>query len=132
MVGCVSYHQRLFFSFNEVKTMDEFYTIEETLHEEEMTQVNVLVNPEHVIYKAHFPEYPITPGAILVGMAADLASSELGIDRDLTEVKNVKFLVPHLPQEHPHLSFRMKLGESSADVVIADGEITFSKMTLIF
>ena len=112
--------------------MDEFYTIEETQQEEGMTQVRVTVDPEHVIYKAHFPEYPITPGAVLVGMAGELASSALGIDKDLTEVKNVKFLVPHLPQEHPHLNFRMKLGESTADVVIADGDITFSKMTLIF
>ena len=112
--------------------MNEFYTIEETQHEEGMTQVRVTVDPEHVIYKAHFPEYPITPGAVLVGMAGELASSALGIDRDLTEVKNVKFLVPHLPQEHPHLNFRMKLGESTADVVIADGDIIFSKMTLIF
>lgn len=112
--------------------MDEFYTIEETQHEEGMTQVRVTIDPEHVIYKAHFPEYPITPGAVLVGMAGELASSSLGIDKDLTEVKNVKFLVPHLPQEHPHLNFRMKLGESTADVVIADGEITFSKMTLVF
>ena len=112
--------------------MDEFYTIEETQHEEGMIQVRVTIDPEHVIYKAHFPEYPITPGAVLVGMAGELASSALGIDKDLTEVKNVKFLVPHLPQEHPHLNFRMKLGESTADVVIADGDIIFSKMTLIF
>ena len=111
---------------------NNLYFIDAAQRTEDGAVYTLRLHPDHVIYKAHFPEYPITPGAVLVGMAGELASSALGIDKDLTEVKNVKFLVPHLPQEHPHLNFRMKLGESTADVVIADGDITFTKMTLIF
>ena len=112
--------------------MEAFYQIDNKEEKEDMTLVSVTVNKEHDIYKAHFPNHPITPGAMLVGVATEIVAAQLGLDTDIKELKNVKFLVPHHPQEHEHLTFAFKAGQNPVEVTVCDGEVVFAKMTLAF
>lgn len=112
--------------------MKDIYTIENTVTEDARCAVTVQLNADHPIYQAHFPGYPITPGAVLFGIAVRLVAMQWDEPKDVQEVKNVKFLQPHHPQEHPHLTFSYEINTSTVNVVISDGETTFSKMTLIF
>lgn len=52
----------------------------------------VRMNPEHVIYSAHFPGDPITPGVCIIQMGVELLGRALGRPLELSAVKNVKFL----------------------------------------
>jgi len=112
--------------------MEAFYQIENTNQEGAMTKVVVQINSEHPIYKAHFPGYPITPGAMLVRMAIEIASGQNGFAPDANEVKNVKFLHPHIPTEQDHLTFSFVAGQNPTEVIIRQDEAVYAKMTLVF
>lgn len=53
--------------------------------------------PQSEIYRAHFPEDPITPGACLVCIVRELASIAFSRPLHITSVRNLKFLVPVRP-----------------------------------
>ena len=50
------------------------------------------LNPEHIIYKAHFPGKPITPGVCILKIGLELLSAAVDCELDISSVKNVKFL----------------------------------------
>lgn len=52
----------------------------------------IALNTESLIYKAHFPEQPITPGVCIIQIASELLKDLISRDMDLSEVINAKFL----------------------------------------
>src|SRR5574344_1206387 len=74
----------------------------------------IVLNPEHEIYKGHFPNKPITPGVCILEIAMELAAA--CIDRKLTlrTAKNIKFLHKIQPDENPRLSFQIQYVENSS------------------
>ena len=112
--------------------MEAFYQIEEIQKQEGKMQVCVRVNAEHAIYKAHFPGHSITPGAMLVRMAAEVVASQCGIDKDVTELKNIKFLQPHCPTEQDRLTFIFDAQKQPIDVVVSQNDVVYARMSLIF
>ena len=87
----------------------------------------VCLLPESCIYKAHFPDYPVTPGVTLVQMALEL------MGRKLTGARDIKFIVPVLPAaDGPELRYSWSYkDDTTADVMLclADGTLC-AKMTL--
>lgn len=55
--------------------------------------------PSSVIYQAHFPGEPITPGVCIVQMGKELIEDALHKHLDIHLVKNVKFLSVLSPKE---------------------------------
>ena len=53
---------------------------------------NIVLNPDHLIYKAHFPGQPVTPGVCILQMLQELLS--VGMDKQLfiKNIKNAKFI----------------------------------------
>lgn len=82
----------------------------------------IRINASHPIFSGHFPSYPITPGVCLMQVAAELCG------RTIAGAKDVKFLVPVLPQQTPELTFRI----SGPAVTVFDGETVYAKMKLEF
>ncbi len=54
--------------------------------------------PDSVIFKAHFPGNPVTPGVCQVGMVEELAEMILDCKLHLREVKSLKYLEVLRPQ----------------------------------
>lgn len=52
----------------------------------------IALNAAHDIYKAHFPEHPITPGVVMIQIAREVASMALKRELRINEVKSAKFL----------------------------------------
>lgn len=71
------------------------------------------------LYRAHFPDFPVTPGAALVQIAMELMGCRL------QEAREIKFLVPVLPSaDGPVLRFNWQLqenGQASVYVLLPDG-----------
>ena len=68
---------------------------------------------ESVIYQAHFPGMPITPGVCLLQMAAEMLGEALGKSLMLTGVKNAKFLSVVTPDEELNIVCRFsKIAEN--------------------
>lgn len=94
-------------------------------------------NPEHLIYQAHFPGNPITPGACLLQTAGEVLHRKLGRPLFLKSSKNVKYLNVLVPAEGKEVCFTFSnLVESEteckAQVVIADEASVYTKMSLTF
>jgi 3-hydroxyacyl-[acyl-carrier-protein] dehydratase len=94
-------------------------------------------NPEHLIYQAHFPGNPITPGACLLQTAGEILQRKLGRPIYLKSSKNIKYLNVLIPAEDKEVCFVFSnLAETEteckAQVVITDEAQVYTKMSLTF
>lgn len=113
------------------------WTIEKSTEYEATYEVTF--DPSHYIYKAHFPDQPITPGVCIIQMVTELAS-ELSKKRlSLECAKNVKFLSLLIPSRETPVQVELKLAHESNDAkhwyvkaVVKRGIITFAKLSLVY
>lgn len=61
--------------------------------------VDFSLNPEHVIFQAHFPGQPILPGITMLRVIRDIAAQIVGKNIRLQSIKNVKFTNVVTPRE---------------------------------
>lgn len=103
---------------------DNLYTVVETEVKPSATgemetpqEVRFLLrlHPDHVIYQAHFPGEPITPGVCIVQIGKELLEELLGCSLEITKVKNVKFLSVVSPRETVSVTYVFKKVETSDD-----------------
>lgn len=73
-------------------------------HEAEVVY-HVALNKDCFIYKAHFPQNPITPGVCMVQTALELLEDLTGRRLEISEAKNIKFLHILSPTAHPEADF---------------------------
>ena len=115
----------------------QLFFYQETIESADGFIVKVQCNPAHLVYQAHFPGNPITPGACLLQAASDLLQQQLGRPLLLKASKSIKFLNQLVPAEGRVVSFNyshLEIAETECkvQVVIADESTIFSKMSLIF
>lgn len=60
---------------------------------------------DHVIYKAHFPNRPVTPGVCIIQIARELLEEYCGEQLEIVHIKNVKFLAVLEPDKNRYVSF---------------------------
>lgn len=120
---------------------NSLYTIEKV---EKSTSTEIVegsfllrLNPDHVIYQAHFPGEPITPGVCIVQMGKELLEELLGMSLEVARVKNVKFLSVISPKENASVNYAFRKVERAADgkevkaqIVVTSGEETKAKISL--
>ncbi|WP_314666894.1 hydroxymyristoyl-ACP dehydratase [Prevotella aurantiaca] len=114
--------------------------------EEDSSMVNYTIelNPSCVIYQAHFPREPITPGVCIVQIGKELIEELLtekmsvSCKLEIVKVKNVKFLSVISPRDTLHIMYQMKKVELSDDnkmveaqwVVLSDEKV-MAKTSLV-
>lgn len=69
---------------------DNLYTV--TCMDRERSAVDVALCPDSIIYRAHFPERPVTPGVCIIQAAVELLGLLHGREYVLQEVSAAKFL----------------------------------------
>ena len=93
----------------------------------------IRLEPDNVIFKSHFPDYPITPGAVQIRVATELLEANLGKSLSLTRVKDLKFMEPLFPEAEVTYSFT-KLVETDeglkVELTVRSEEKVFSRMSL--
>lgn len=82
-------------------------------------KVTVELNGDSDIYAAHFPGHPITPGVTIVQITVELLSLLSCRTIDITHAKNIKFLVPVIPEGPTRLTFCF-VGENEINVYLQD------------
>ena len=95
----------------------ELYEIINLTNEE--SEVRLL--PSSVVYAAHFPGYPITPGVVIVKIAVELMSEICGHAVDVISARNMKFVSPVIPSDDTRLVYRF--GDSGAVSVLLGGSV---------
>ena len=117
--------------------LDNLFHIESIEEVENGFAVLLCCNPEHLIYQAHFPGNPITPGACLLQTAGEVLQQKLGRPLFLKASKNIKYLNVLVPVEGKEVRFTYSNlveteNECKAQVVIADEASVYTKMSLTF
>ena len=77
----------------------------------------------HVIYQAHFPGSPVTPGVCIIKVIGEIIAEHLEKEIELQEVKNLKFIVPVIPTKDKEVDVLFSQLEIVDDVVRARGPI---------
>lgn len=119
-----------------MRLKDKLYTVSDVQRDGTATHFCVTLNAAHVIYRAHFPAEPVTPGVCLVQMAAELAEASLGRPLQLKKVINVKFLSIVSPLATPRIRFAVTAVPAAdtlrANVIVEHEECVLAKMSLLF
>ncbi len=71
---------------------DDFYFIDAKERTDAGFCYTLHFNADHLIYKAHFPGEPITPGVCILQVGLDLLADAVDCELEVVNVKNVKFL----------------------------------------
>lgn len=93
----------------------------------------IRLEPDNVIFKAHFPDYPITPGAVQIRVATELLESHLGKSLTLKTVSDLKFMEPLYPGAEAAYSFTKLVevdGHLKVELTVRSEEKVFSRMSL--
>lgn len=90
---------------------------------------------ESEIYKAHFPNKPITPGVCIVQIVVELINDYLKETYELLHAKNIKYLQVINPIETSNITIELKkVIKSEKDVslqaVVSNENILFTKLSL--
>lgn len=120
-----------------MRLTEGFFIVETTNDTENGFEAVLRTNPEHPIYKAHFPGNPITPGVCIIQAAGELLENQLGRKLYLKTVKNVKFLTVIIPEEGKKIkySFSNIIEDDSivkTQVLVSDDVAVYAKISLIF
>ena len=82
----------------------------------------VRLNPDSAVFKAHFPGFPVTPGACLFQIALDLLGAQAVPDA----VKELKFLSPVFPKAEGETVLRYDFrreGDNVRVVITEEGNV---------
>ena len=117
--------------------LDNLFSTQSITETDDGFEAVVRCNPEHPVYRAHFPGNPITPGACLLQTAGALMQQKMGRPLFLKSSKNIKYLSILIPAEGKEVKFCFSHvveseTECKAQVVIADENTIYTKMSLTF
>lgn len=115
--------------------LNNLYKIAAETKTPDRTEYTVLLNASHTIYRAHFPEQPITPGICIIQIAQELLEEMLSISLSIAKVQNAKFLTPLFPADSPiKFVFEKTVREGSyvtSRVTVESATKKFSKISII-
>ena len=84
----------------------------------------IVLNPSCLIYAAHFPNMPITPGVCIIQMVEELLGELTKSSQQLIKIKNAKFLSVLKPDEQKVMVtfslLREENGIYSSQAIISD------------
>ena len=114
---------------------DNFFTIINQIITDNKADFRIKLNADNFVYKAHFPNYPITPGVLLIQIITELFASLKGRKYKINTLKNVKFTAPINPVEFPEVDFSLDFSEKDnlyyVKALITKNEAIFAKVSLV-
>ena len=83
---------------------NQLYTIEKLDVDGEKLSADIILNPEHDIFKGHFPDVPVLPGVIMMQMVKELVEVADQKKYILRKAASLKFLQMINPLDTQKLS----------------------------
>jgi 3-hydroxyacyl-[acyl-carrier-protein] dehydratase len=113
--------------------LDDFYKITDLKSRESFVGAEIQLNPEHRLYKGHFPQQAVVPGVMQIQIIRELMEVALEkplMIKEVTVAKYLRLVTPHENQKlQVQVDYRFKeTGEYLVNAVITNGETTFSRV----
>lgn len=118
-----------------MKLIDDFYTIIDSEMTTDGLRCSVAFHSKHVIFAAHFPDNPVTPGMCLVTMATEMLEQAYDCRLSLNQIVSIKFKQPLPPTKKPTFVISKVSSEDNrlrAQVRIEDEQMLYVQMSLRF
>ena len=127
---------------------NSLYTIADKRMEGSGIFYQILLDKNHFIYKAHFPNFiykahfpnePITPGVCIIQIAKELLEDYLHEEYEISYIKNIKFLSVLSPLSTPSVAYVFdkitilpETNECKTQVQVQQDNVLFAKLSIIF
>lgn len=118
---------------------NSLYTIADKRMEGSGIFYQILLDKNHFIYKAHFPNEPITPGVCIIQIAKELLEDYLHEEYEISYVKNIKFLSVLSPLSTSSVAYVFdkitilpETNECKTQVQVQQDNVLFAKLSIIF
>ena len=118
---------------------NSLYTIADKKMEGSGIFYQILLDKNHFIYKAHFPNEPITPGVCIIQIAKELLEDYLHEEYEISYIKNIKFLSVLSPLSTPSVAYVFdkiailpETNECKTQVQVQQDNALFAKLSIIF
>lgn len=117
--------------------LTNFYTLESSEKSENGSFVaKIKLNPDHEIFKGHFPGNPVTPGVCMMQIVKDLTEQLTESRLFLKTASNVKFMAIINPFETPDLVLELDINEKDGELKVKNttsfGETIALKMSVTY
>jgi 3-hydroxyacyl-[acyl-carrier-protein] dehydratase len=89
-----------------------FYELKSLIQTEEAHEADISLNPEHPVYKGHFPDQPVAPGVLLMNMCREVAEKAISKEVRIKTARSIKFLKVINPNKIQDLTLMMKFVKS--------------------
>lgn len=107
---------------------NDFYFVENLQEANELSWIfTIRWNLKHIIYSAHFPNHPITPGACILEMTKELISEKTGKKLFIKQVKNIKFFASIDPLQYEKVNLNIVLQEIDQNTFGAKIEVYYDQ-----
>ncbi len=115
----------------------DFYKIVSLISEDSEITATIKLNPNHEVYKGHFPKQPVVPGVIQLQIVKELLEKHLKKKLFMNKITQVKYLIPIIPDNSPHLVFTITSNEIDeitlkSNISIGLDETIFTKARISF
>lgn len=116
---------------------DNFYYMVDKNFECESPFAIIKFNPSHVIFKAHFPNQPITPGVCQVQIVTEILSEYVGREISLIAAKNIKYVSVIYPDKEKYVKVVFQKKQIDNDLLkvtatLENENAIFSKMSVTY
>lgn len=115
----------------------DFYKINNLTSKETEIIARIKLNPNHEVYKGHFPGQAVVPGVIQLQIVKEILENHLSKNLFMSNITQVKYLNPITPVEVPELNISITYKNDNAgilktNVLISFDEIIYTKARISF
>lgn len=113
---------------------NNFYTVQSQEGENGNFKVHISLNPQHEIFKGHFPGNPVTPGVCMMQIVKELTENITQKNLFVKSASNIKFMAIINPNETPDLTLDLIIDEKEDEIKVKNtssfGETIALKMSV--
>jgi len=91
----------------------------------------IILNPEHDIYKGHFPNNPVVPGVISIQIVNEILSEHLEKKIMTSSAKSIKFPAMINPNVNPQLFVKIKYTKNEDNSYKVTAQIFFEDLIFL-
>lgn len=88
-----------------------FYSVKEFNFTDNQLKAIIELNPEHDVFKGHFPNNPVTPGVCMLQILKELTEQATNTNLFIKECSNVKFMALINPEVNPILEISIDINQ---------------------
>ena len=115
----------------------DFYSVQKIETTEGAILAAVRLNPDHEIYKGHFPEQPVVPGVLQLQIIREILEESLDQQLFISRVNSAKYLRMITPVHSTELQITIRYKTThekwcKVDAIIGSGQTVFTKLKAEF